>query len=184
MKEFLKPVVKASRDLGRKGKIHSPVLTQQIVGEMYVGLGLEPLGGREPPSAVKPEEPRPDDTQPKRELPKLRVDLESLVLEDGSELSHFPRGEGVVDWRHAFRLPTRHAGMALLAVLNTNHPLFLKTKDLEQLRVLAIADSILRFLVDECGMSGRKAAEIRSEWVLERLQAHAEAVCTDVDHPT
>jgi len=178
MKEFMKPVVKASRALGREGKIHSPVLTQQIVGEMYDGLGLEPLGGRGPAFGGEAGDSQPDDSQPKRELPKLRVDLESLILEDGSELSislvekELSTGDTPFD----FLLDT--AGMALLAVLNTNHPLFLKTKDLEQLRVLAIADSVLRFLVDECGMSGRKAAEIRSEWVLKRLQAPAEAVCT------
>jgi len=37
------------------------------------------------------------------------------------------------------------------------------------LTVLGIADSILRYVVDECGMSGRKAAEVRGAWILAAM---------------
>ena len=170
MREFLKPVVKASRDLSRKGNINSPVLARQIVGEMYDGLGLDRPDAAATDSREVPIE-RPDTRRgpaKKRELPKLRVDLESLCSRTAVSFP-FPswrRSCRLADTPFDFLLDT--AGMALLAVLNTSHPLFLKTKDMEQLRILAIADSILRFLVDECGMSGRKAAEVRSAWILTR----------------
>lgn len=175
MKEFLKPVVRASRELSRKHQIDSPLLAQQIVGEMYVGLGLEsPQAGGSGSEGDEPQGQVSGDDQPKRELPKLRVDLESLVLEDGRELSIslVERELGVTPFDYVLD----EAGIALLAVLNTSHPLCLQTKDMEQLRILAIADSILRFLVDECGMSGRKAAEVRSAWILTRMHAPAEEV--------
>ena len=38
MKEFLKPVVKASRELSRKDNIHSPVLARHIVDELRDAL--------------------------------------------------------------------------------------------------------------------------------------------------
>jgi hypothetical protein len=96
------------------------------------------------------------------------------VLEDGRDLSVslVERELGVTPFDYVLD----EAGTALLAVLNTGHPLCLQTKDMEQLRILAIADSILRFLVDECGMSGRKAAEVRSAWILARMHAPAEEV--------
>ena len=177
MKEFLKPVVRASRELSRKGNINSPVLAQQIVSEMYVGLGLESPRSHDGGSGGDAlGDQSSGDDQPKRELPKLRVDLESLVLEDGRELSLSLVEQELSTGGTPFDFLLDEAGLALLAVLNTSHPLFLETKDMEQLRILAIADSILRFLVDECGMSGRKAAEIRSAWILTRMHALPEAV--------
>lgn len=176
MKEFLKPVVRASRELSRKGNINSPVLARHIVSEMRAGVGLEPPepGGHGSEGDEGGESS--DDDLPTHELPKLRVDLESLVLEDGRELSISLVEQELSTGGTPFDFLLDEAGIALLAVLNTSHPLFLETKDVEQLRILAIADSILRFLVDECSMSGRKAAEIRSAWILTRMHAPAEEV--------
>ena len=61
MKEFLKPVVKASRELSRKGNIHSHVLAQQIVDELHDALGLEPPG-RQPSTDRTVSSPRDQST--------------------------------------------------------------------------------------------------------------------------
>jgi len=167
MKEFLKPVVKASRELSRKGNINSPVVSQSIVTDMYVGVGIDP-----PPAAPKGggagmvAEDGPGE-RPKAELPKLRVDLEKLELENGVTINitsvekELPSGDTAFDYLAD--------ETTLLTLINTAHPLFMKTKDIDQLRVLAISDSILRYLVDECGMSGRKAAEVRGAWILAAM---------------
>lgn len=177
MKEFLKPIVRASRELSRKGNINSPVRAQQIVSEMYSGLGLEsPQSSDGGSGGDGPVGSPSDGDEPVRELPKLSVDLDSLELEDGRRLSLSLVERELSSGDTPFDFVLDESGMALLAVVNTSHPLFRETKDEEQLRTLAIADSILRFLVDECGMNGRKAAETRNSWILTRMHVPAKEV--------
>ena len=58
----------------------------------------------------------------------------------------------------------------LQAVLNTSHSLWMQSKDREQLRTLAVSDSLLRYLIDNVHMNAKQAAEARNEWISRAMK--------------
>jgi len=177
MKEFMKPVVRASQDLSRKGNVNSPVIAQGIVNDMYRGVGLDPPDTNEPVDEGDSPTGGPTTGESKHELPRLHVNLESLVLEDGTCVSISLVEKAFPTSGTPFDFVFSSAGRSLQAVLNTNHPLHQKSRDVEQLRTLAIADCILRYLVRECAMTGDKAAEIRNIWILAAMGVSTQRGC-------
>lgn len=173
MEEFMKPIVRASRELSRAGNINNPVKRSSVVADMRAEAGV---AGQ--PASVEPvdcgeagEVPADSGT---RELPKLQVNVEALVLEDGSRISLSLVETDMTSVGPPYDyLWDGGSPMSLQAVLNTAHPLFVGSKDVEQLRKLAVADSILRCLVDKCGMEGRRSVEARNAWLLAALSGSA-----------
>lgn len=170
MEEFMKPIVRASRELSRQGNINSPAIRTGIVRTMRSEAGVDPLPVPGPtPDPTSGDEP-PAVCGGSRELPRLQVDLEGLVLENGMRV--------MLSWVEADMspsgppfdyLPDDGDAMGIQAVLNTSHPLYAASKDLNQLRHLAVADSIQRCLVDRCALDGRAATEARNAWLLVAL---------------
>lgn len=58
---------------------------------------------------------------------------------------------------------------SLQAVVNTSSALYLVTKDLNVLGVLALADSVARYLIDHEKMPAAKALAIRDEWIIKAV---------------
>lgn len=101
----------------------------------------------------------------------MKVEAEEVVLEDGTRLSISRIETSLGDEEPPFDyLYDDQDPVGLQTILNTDHPLFGASKDLEQLRQLAVADSILRYLVDRCGIESRRAVEVRNAWLLKALE--------------
>ncbi len=176
MKEFLKPVTKASQGLSKQKNIHNPIVSRDIIGEMRSSVGAEewvppttiPVAG-ELGGGVVMENPPPT---PERELPKLRVSFEALVLEDGARIPITIAEKAMSSTATPFDLifDDFREVPELQAVVNTNHELWSQSKDRPQLRMLAVGDAILRYLMQTAGMSGNQAAEARNEWILAAMK--------------
>lgn len=175
MKEFMKPVTRASQGLSKQKNIHNPIISREIIQEMRRGVGAEqwvspaPLGTEELcGGAVMEDPPLPAE----RELPKLRVSFEALVLEDGTRIPITVAEKAMTSTATPFDLifDDFREVPELQAVVNTNHELWNQSKDRSQLRMLAVGDAILRYLMQTAGMSGNQAAEARNEWILTAMK--------------
>jgi hypothetical protein len=170
MKIFMKPIVAASRDLSRKGNINVPQKRAEIIRNLYSSLGMDPAAA---PTAENVTENGGDSgakgTPPetRSELVKLQIEADELVLESGTKIliSRIERSM-TADGAPFDYIPDGDP-VDLQTVINTDHPLFLNTKDKDQLRSLGVADSILRYLVDKEGMSSKAAVQVRNEWLLK-----------------
>jgi hypothetical protein len=163
MKEFLRPIVKASRAVSRQGNVNRPATVNRIVSELQTALGIEPQGLADVSADASEGDP-PDGGGTRPELPRLRVEHELVELEGGHAIKvssierELPGGGTPFDYLWD--------GTTLLTVVNTAHPLFDRSKDKEQLTVLGTSDSILRYLINECGTPPLRAAEVRAAWIL------------------
>jgi hypothetical protein len=167
MKEFLRPVVRASRDLSRRGNIKNPVVQRQIVKQMRDDLGVKqsmPTFDASDDASPKVVE-NPEDC-PRPELPRLQIEKTSLQV-DGVKinLSSIEKEAPELGPFDYIKDDVVKDAPTLLTIINTAHGIFSFSKDRDQLRILATADSIFRYLI-ESGTNPRKAAEARSTWIL------------------
>lgn len=197
MTEFMKPVVRASRELSRQGNINVSASRSKIIDQMRAEFRLPPLGvaaggsgdagGRggdiagDGDSGGAADGPGTGaigfDESGSRSggLPKVKVEAEEVVLEDGTRLSISRIETSLSDDGLPFDyLYDGQDPVELQTIVSTTHPLFAASKDLEQLRQLAVADSILRYLVDRCGIESRRAVEVRNAWLLKALEGSQE----------
>jgi hypothetical protein len=171
MEQFLKPIVRASRDLSRKGNIRNPVARKKIIDDLRAEAGAGPAEAVAVPEISAGDDETDGAEEPvDKEITWIRVDEQRLVLEDGTEvpLSLLEKRLGSTEIPYDY-IPDRHAG-GLQTVLNTAHPLFLASRDQDQLRVVAVADSIVRFLVNERTLTNRQAADIRNKWITAAMK--------------
>lgn len=171
MKEFMKPIVRASRDLSREGNVHSPARRKDIIDTMRGELKLNPtdLPSQIPINAIIDEEPITDSVSADKPI-KLIVEAEELILQNGTRISisRLERSMGE-DGPPFDYLDDDNDPVGLQTILNSDHPLFLRAKDPRHIELLATADSILRYLIDRCGLESRRAVEIRNSWLLKAL---------------
>ena len=175
MTEFLKPVKKASGDLSSKGNVNNPVIAREIISNMRSGVGAEPIDGPMAPAPGGAElgaEDPPMPAAPPRELPKLRVDLGQLLLDDGTSVAITVIEKSLSSGAIPFDLifDDFHEVPQLQAVINTAHPMWTQSNDKVQLRMLAVSDSILRYLIVRVGLGANLAAEARNEWILKAMK--------------
>jgi hypothetical protein len=180
MKEFMKPITRASSNLSKKGNINVPAKRNEIVGEMRNSLGLPTsameAGTEEEESKGDNSSDEPDNnnnggTKTSRTPIKLQVEAEQVVLEDGTSISISSLETSLgLNGPPFDYIDDNEAPIELQAIINTDHPLYNRSKDRSQLQRLAVADSILRYLVDRCGIESRRAVEIRNAWLLKVLE--------------
>jgi len=178
MTEFLRPIVSASSNLSKKGNVRIPAKRNSIIRNMISSLGLETENDMPVSSNPKDEnlqvnsnDEQGEDNGHTDNLVKLQVEAERVTLKDGTEISisriETEMGEDgpPFDFIHDNENP-----VGLQTIINIEHPLYYNSKDHPQLRYLAIADSILRYLVDKCGTEIRYAVEIRNVWLFKALE--------------
>lgn len=169
MKVFMTPVAKASNDLSKKGNINIPAKRSEIVRKMHADVDPDEISGSDHIDEDNP--PYPATEPSAHELPKLEVSAEELILGNGrrialSSIEYDMKPEGPA-FDYVFDDDSASEDtMNLQAVLNTSHPLFTESKDRDQLRKYALADSILRCLTDTCEMNIGLATETRNRWLL------------------
>ena len=166
MRLCLKPIVKASRSCSKGQK--SEKKDQLAVAEMRTELDLEP-GEEQTGGGGPPEGQEKGSGKGHTERPRIRVALESLVLEDGSTVKLTLLEESfesrAVPWDFLFDEPTAD----LQTVLNTDSPLSDLVGDHKLLGKLATADCIAHYLIEKRGMSSKQARGVRDTWLLAAL---------------
>lgn len=172
MHEFLKPIVKASHDLSRKGNINIPSEKKRIIQEMQQQYHMIP--DVVPPD--KDDDNSGTETGRKRSVStkqKTLIKEDELILDDGTRIPIT-----VAEWVSSDRIgaPFDYTyddliedEPALQAVVYTDHPLFSNKDNKVTLQILATAEAILRVLIERYDMEPNKAFNIKNEWILKRL---------------
>jgi hypothetical protein len=170
MKEYLKPVVRASREMSRG---RNETKYAKAVDGLNIAMGKAPAVGMlttDGDTAV------PEDATSTSKVStggEVEVRANTLMLADGEVslscvLEDFSSDQ--TPWDYIYDRPTR----ALQAVLNGNSRLFQQVSDQKFLGMLAIADSVTRFLVEEQRFPAARAREIRDRWLYIALSEGGE----------
>ena len=179
MREFLKPVVKASRALSRKGNIHIPVERKRIISEMQQEYAQSQQIDFENDEVEAPVEDDGSAHTHKRKTVsdkiKTLVREDELVLEDGTpipimltETTSTDRMKVPFDYMYDDSLEDNPT---LQVVIYTDHPLFKGRENQNTIRILATADAIYRVLVEKRQIDSHKAFNIKNEWIMKRLES-------------
>ncbi len=177
MKEFLKKgVVKASRDVSRKGNVNNPTELRRIVSELNTNYDNETntidngdtdgnqngKKGKEPPTSIN------DDI-------KNIVKEQELILKDQKkiEITYLQKDKSgnvhsPFDYIYSESMDDDE-NSELQVITYKNHPLWNKKIDSEAIQILATSDSIYRMLVEKLSFESNEASNIRNEWVNNRV---------------
>jgi hypothetical protein len=153
MREFLKPLVRASGDMARNK--HDPLRTAKAVEGLKratgkagsIDLGSTPIESLPPPAD-----------------PPIEVGPDTLVLPGGTIRLVYEVADlssDVLPWDYVYDESARE----LQAVLNSASRLYGEVKDQTFLGTLALADCVTAFLVDRQGFTSKHAREIRDRWI-------------------
>ena len=187
MREYLKGVQTASRELSRNGNINKPTEKKTIIKKLNNDYSIENdvtgnndvavendvvVTSNDSPERLSNVEDKPTHTI--NDIVKEMVTEKSLVLEGNGEIKiRFVEkkedGHGVGPYDYIFD-PTE-TPMELLVLVYENHSLWRKPIDNEVREIIAISDAIYRALVVELGVDSRKALKIRNEWVSQRIES-------------
>lgn len=181
MKQFLKGVIAASRELSKKGNINNPTERTRIVKKLNNEYNIknddtvetdDAFTHHDSPDILSNIETKPAHTI--NDVVKEMVTEKSLVLEGKGEIHIIyvekeNDGHDVGPYDYIFD-PTE-TPMELLVLVFKNHPLWQYKIDNELRKVLAISDAIYRTLVVELGVDSRKALKIRNEWVSQWIKS-------------
>ncbi len=175
MREYLKGVVAASRNLSRNHNVDKPAEKKAIIGQLGKEYTIEDDG----------EDTQTSDIEIKNsEEPKSSVSInntiknivteKSLMLEDGSEIlitfvEMEEEGNNVGPYDYIFN--EMQEPQELQVLVFKNHPLWRKKIDSEVRKIIATSDAIYRALVDYNYVDSRKALMIRNEWVSQRTES-------------
>jgi hypothetical protein len=160
MKEYLKPVTRASQQANRNRS--DPNRYARAVEGMNRAMDTSSTAVAVPTGdGIEPDEPI-STTAP------VQVGANSILLSDGTwHLSCVVEdfGSEQTPWGYLPDDETKE----LQAVLNSNSRLYQQVKDEQFLGMLAIADTVTRFLMDHQGLSATEAIEIRDRWLYVAL---------------
>lgn len=184
MKEYLKPVVAASREISRGPR--SDVKNRKAVNEMRIRLGLLPIGvekgagpggtGSGAGTGGTQEGGGGGNGGTLEPEPILKISVSLIRLEDGTEIKLTGIEqvlEGETPWDYLYE----EEAQELLAVLNTNCELYkiTKFKEREMLMRFAIADAVVGYFVERRGMSLQNARNYRNDWLYLSLTEKGKA---------
>lgn len=175
MRNFLKGIASASRDISRKGNIHNPSELKKIVTTLHSDYGID--------EGVSEQDYQETETKASggkksshgsiNTSIKNIVTEEALVLEDEGEivityLEKEDSGNVNAPFDYIFAESEEEDKAELQVMVFKNYPLWKKKTDDEVMRILATSDAIYRVLVEKLGLDTSKALKIRNEWVQKR----------------
>jgi hypothetical protein len=162
MRDFLKPLVRASGDMARGRK--DPTRFAKAL------QGLERAAGKV--AAVDFSDGKVGDEQSKEDAasgsPEVGVASDMLHLPTGSIRLVYEVGDlssDLTPWDYVYD----EDAAELQAVLNTSSKLYLEVQDQKFLGMLALADCVASFLSQEKGYSAGIARDIRDRWIYAAL---------------
>ena len=174
MKEFLKGVVAASRNISRGHNIDKPAERKAIINSLVKEYKLE--NDVVDSTLGEPDIASDEDAKLKvsiHDTVKSIVSEKSLILEDGSEIyiTFIEKEEGRDIGPYDYIFDDDSEPQELQVLVFKNHPLWRKKIDGEVRKIIATSDAIYRFLVEQQGLDSRKALAIRNEWVSQRTES-------------
>lgn len=175
MKEYLKGVVAASRNLSRNHNIDKTAERKAIISQLDNDYTIEKDdsgsldGGSE---SVLNIDAKPTTTI--NNTVKNIVTERSLLLEEEGEI-HITFVEKEEDGHdvgpYDYIFDPMQEPQELQVLVFKNHPLWRKKIDSEVRKIVATSDAIYRALVEQLGYDSRKALAIRNEWVSQRVES-------------
>jgi hypothetical protein len=173
MTEFMKPISSASQKLSKNKNIRSPKKTAEIIKGMRGSLGVEEKSDLQPNQEDEMESPDLNEDGMSQEILKLVIEAERLVLKNGKNISislaELEMGETERPFDYIFS-DNDNGVIDLQTIVNTSHPIFERSDEKIHLRNIAIADSILRYLVEKCDYEFGHALNIKFEWLLKAYE--------------
>lgn len=178
MREYLKGIVSASRDISRQGNINNPSKVKKIVKELHEDYGIEDteddVEGTNDNSRRNTSDDKPIPVSINDKIKNI-VSETVLKLEDDDDITitYVEKEEcGAVQapFDYIFSSNEDTEESELQVVLFKNHPLWHKKTDDDVKRILATSDAIYRVLVEKIGYDTSTALKIRNEWVNERVE--------------
>lgn len=166
MTQWLKPVASASQQMN-KGK-NDPLKKEKAISGMRRAMGVAPTLPS-PISMIAPSvESNPGETT---QLSKNGLEVREDSIQIGDEtvkLAHSlqPMGEDdYLPWDYVFD----EDSLELQTVINEDSPIYLAVGDEEFFAALAMADTLMTFLVTEKSIPYSKARELRDRWLQETV---------------
>lgn len=178
MKEFLKPIVKASRAISRKGNINNHGEKRKIVATLMDECGVADNSNnieQETEEIASEENIAPQKQKSINDTVKTIVHENELELRNGTiipimlaERTANARVDAPFDYLYEDALEDNPT---LTVVVYTDHPLFLQGKDNQKtINILATADAIYRVLVEHFDYDPGEAFNVKNRWIAKRIE--------------
>lgn len=163
---WLKPVVSASSNMNKNKK--DPLKKEKAINGMRKAMGVAPLLPSPMSSLISD-----------LELPEVEIDQKEaggiilrensiLIGDENIKLAHSlqPMGEeDYLPWDFVYD----EENLELQTVINEDSPIYMTVGDEEFFAALAMADTLMTFLVTEKSVSFSKARELRDRWLQETV---------------
>jgi len=170
MNQWLKPVVSASQQMN-KGK-NDPLKKERAISGMRKAMGVAPT--LPSPISYAPHSPvHPNNPESNEAKSGVQVGEDEIQIgEETIKLAHSlqPMGEDdYLPWDYVFD----DESLELQTVINEDSPIYLAVGDEEFFAALAMADTLMTFLVLEKSIPFAKARELRDRWLQETISKSA-----------
>ncbi len=170
MTQWLKPVASASSQMN-KGK-NDPLKKEKAISGMRKAMGVAPTLPS-PISSESRDPAAPEDSFSPKSKSGIHVGEDSIQIgEETIKLAHSlqPMGEDdYLPWDFVFD----EESLELQTVINEDSPIYLAVGDEEFFAALAMADTLMTFLVAEKSIPFSKARELRDRWLQETVSKTA-----------
>ncbi|MGI6033594.1 MAG: ATP-binding protein [Coriobacteriales bacterium] len=174
MKEYLKHIVTASRNISRRGNIRNSSERKKIIATLRENYGL---ADNENEISVENNEVIDSQTkQPKKSINnkvKALIRENMLELKDGttipitlSETTSNERIKVPFDYLYEDEIDDNPT---LSVVIYTDHPLFHGKENQSTIRILSTADAIFRVLIEKFDYSTGEAFNIKNAWINNKI---------------
>ena len=179
MKEYLKGIVNASRNISKKGNIHRPIELANIVNNLHKDYGIEETvksGDYDSNGKAQRGKDEGNGITGSGITGNIKniVTESALILEEEDVTITYLEKEGTgnttAPFDYIFSEGDEEGKAELQVILMKNHPLWNKKVDDEVREILATSDAIYRMLVEKLSMDTSKALKIRNDWVRKRTE--------------
>ncbi len=182
MKEYLRPLSKASNAVSKRGNINKPAELKKIVSNLRDDYEEDPIDiDFEKGSSSKSDSKQSQAKSGVNDKIKNVAKEQSLSLADEGKIAityaeKTNKGNVEAPFDYIFEPGDDSDEQSELQVLVfLDHPLWNKKVDKDVIKVLATSDAIYRMLVEKLGMETNEALRIRNEWVSIRTNPDKEA---------
>ena len=164
MREWMKPVAAASSNMN-KGK-KDPLKKEKAVEGMRRAMGMASALPNAAFSISAPER-EPTEVKNAHQNNKSRLEVQEEAIQFGDEyirLAHSiqPMGDDdYLPWDYVFD----DDALELQTVINEDSPLYMTISDEGFFATLAMADTMMTFLVEDKGVTFSRAREMRDKWL-------------------
>jgi len=176
MEDYLKGMVKASRDISKKGNAHDPSQVHRIISNLKEDYGLE----ADEDNAKDAKNLKNESNEPNKKKQSINDTIKgfakekSLILEEHGEIEiTYLEKDGNYGYAfdYIFNDDEYDDGQnkELQIIVMKDHPLWQYKIDMELQKILVTSDAIYRMLVEKLNFESNDALKIRNEWINTRL---------------